>query len=113
MVGDGTQVKVIAHGSQYGPVGSVVTLSTQVAIKKIEESEVIAFGTARNDDPLPSTFEATQAAVLEKAGITPGADNSRVAPSPVQIRLVSTGKVIAVDWQIALQRVLGGHATLV
>ncbi|HKN76404.1 MAG TPA: hypothetical protein VJW94_14590 [Candidatus Acidoferrum sp.] len=72
----------------------------------------------QNGVPEPATgvsslYSTTQAAVLAAAGIAPGVNNGGSAPSLVPIQMNKTGKVINVDWQIALDRILNGDATLV
>jgi len=66
------------------------------------------------------TFAAAQAAVFAKAGLTvPNSDqfsNSSLDKQNavlVNIKVRSTGKVIAVHHDVAIQKVVGGHADLV
>jgi hypothetical protein len=53
-----------------------------------------------------------QEAVLEAAGLHPGCDNTGITPRPVPIQMKTTGKTISVNWDVALQRILTGAATL-
>jgi hypothetical protein len=66
---------------------------------------------------IDNNFAAVQAAVFAKAGlIVPAMDYSsldRQNPNPVQIRMTNNGKVLSVHHDVAIQRVLHGHATLV
>ncbi len=63
-----------------------------------------------------NNFAAVQAAVFAKAGlIVPAMDYSsldRQNPNPVQIRM-NDGRVLSVHHDVAIQRILRNHATLV
>lgn len=64
-------------------------------------------------------FRMIQTACLRAAG-HPCPENESNRPSfdgvklsGVKIRITSTGKVVVVPWDTAVQRILGGHAVLV
>ena len=61
-------------------------------------------------------FASVQAAVFAKAGLTVPGDYSSLDhqnPVPVKIKVRSTGLVISVHHDVAIQKVLGGHADLI
>jgi hypothetical protein len=69
---------------------------------------------------IDTNFAAVQAAVFAKAGLTvpnsaqfsnSSLDNQNAVP--VKIRVRSTGTVISVHHDVAIQKVVGGHADLV
>jgi hypothetical protein len=57
-------------------------------------------------------FKKIQAECMVAAGLKPepGANNDGVSPKPVKIALRSTGKLVSMPWDLAVQRIYGGHA---
>lgn len=72
---------------------------------------------ARHD----TNYSAVQTAVFAKAGfLAPDSDHfansvrdGQAPPQPVKIRIRSTGLVVSVHHDVAIQKILGNHADLV
>lgn len=68
-----------------------------------------------------TNFSAVTAAVYAKAGFMPpdsdhfanSARDGQAPPVPVKIRIRSTGLVVSVHHDVAIQKILGNHADLV